>query len=220
MTTFDYARARDTMVEQQVRPWDVLDARVLQAIATLPREQFVAVEHRALAYADLPLPIGHGEFMCKPVIEGRILQALRVQPGEDVLEIGTGSGYLTAALATMGRDVVSIEQHADLADTARRRLSEARIGNAQVHHADAFAWQNDRQFDVVCVTGATALVPHAFLNWLKPGGRMFVVHGHSPAMQAALVRHGSDVNAPLVESLFETDLAYLTGAAPVPTFEF
>ena len=220
MTTFDYARARDTMVEQQVRPWDVLDARVLYVIATLPREHYVAAEHRALAYADMPLPIGHGEFMCKPVIEGRTLQALRVQPGDDVLEIGTGSGYLTAALAMMGRDVVSLEQHADLADVARRRLIDARIGNVQVNHADVFTWQNERRFDVICITGAMADVQRAFLDWLKPGGRMFVVHGRSPAMQAALVRHGSDADTPVVESLFETDLPYLTGAAPVPTFEF
>lgn len=220
MTTFDYARARETMVEQQVRPWDVLDARVLDAIATLPREHFVAPEHRALAYADLQLPIGHGEFMHKPVIEGRTLQSLKVQAGEDVLEIGTGSGYLTAALATLGRDVVSLEQHADLADRARRRLLDARIGNAQVVHADAYAWQNERRFDVICVTGAVASIPRGFLDWLQPGGRMFVVHGRSPAMQAAIVRPGTDVNAPAVESLFETDIPYLSGAAPVPTFVF
>lgn len=220
MTTFDYARARETMVEQQVRPWDVLDARVLDAIATLPREHFVAPAHRSLAYADLPLPIGHGEFMFKPVVEGRTLQGLLVQPGEDVLEIGTGSGYLTAALALLGRDVVSLERHADLADTARLRLAEARIGNAQVVHADAFSWSVDRRFDAICVTGAVASIPHRFLEWLKPGGRMFVVHGRSPAMQAAIVRPGTDVNAPRVESLFETDLPYLAGAAPVPTFVF
>lgn len=214
MTTFDFAHARDLMVEQQVRPWDVLEPRVLDVLATLPREDFMLPEYRALAYADLSLPIGEGEFTLKPVVLGRILQALRVQPGEDVLEIGTGSGYLTACLASLGRDVVSLERHASLADAARRRLADARIGNAQVLHADALAHGGERRYDVVCVTGAVAELPAAWLRWLEPGGRLFVVQGRSPAMQACVVRAdgGTDV-------VFETDLPYLAGCAPVPVFE-
>jgi protein-L-isoaspartate(D-aspartate) O-methyltransferase len=114
--SIDYAKARETMVEQQVRPWDVLDVRVLDAIATIPREAFVPEALRALAYADTALPIGHGELMMKPVLEGRTLQSLLPAANECVLEIGTGSGYLTACLARLAREVVSLERHADLAD--------------------------------------------------------------------------------------------------------
>ena len=214
--TLDYAKARENMVEQQVRPWDVLDPRVLDAIATLPREAFVPEALRALAYADTALPLGHGESMMKPVLEGRALQALLPQAEESVLEIGTGSGYLTACLAKLAREVVSIERHADLAEAARARLAAQGIGNAKIETADAFAWDNHQPFDVICVTGAVDALPARFIHWLKPGGRLFAVQGRSPAMEAVLVR--KDVNGLRSESLFETDLPYLAGAAPQPEF--
>ncbi|QNN70545.1 protein-L-isoaspartate O-methyltransferase family protein [Thermomonas carbonis] len=212
----DFARARETMVEQQVRPWDVLDARVLETIATLPREAFVPQAVRSLAYADTELPLGHGETMMKPVLEGRTLQSLLPQAHESVLEIGTGSGYLTACLAHLCREVVSLEQHADLADAARARLAAQCIANADVVVADAFAWTTDRSFDAICITAAVERVPARFTDWLKPGGRLFVVRGRSPAMEAVLVHR--DVNALRTDSLFETDLSYLAGAAPAPAF--
>lgn len=218
MSMIDYAKARDLMVEQQVRPWNVLDARVLDVLATMPREEFVPAAHRNLAYTDTNLPLAHGEVMLKPVIQSRALQELALQADEDVLEIGTGSGYLTACLSRLGREVVSLERHADLADAARERLVALGFANIDVLHADAFAYRTDRRFSTVCVTGAVDSVPAAFLQWLKPGGRMFVVRGRSPAMEAVLVHN--DVNAPRIESLFETDLPYLAGAAPVPAFEF
>lgn len=215
--SIDYAKARDTMVEQQVRPWEVLDARVLETIASIPREAFVPETLRALAYSDTALPINHGEVMMKPVLEGRTLQSLLPAADECVLEIGTGSGYLTACLARMSREVVSLEQHADLADAARARLQAQGIaGNVGIEHVDAFAWHNTRQFDAICVTGAVDVVPAQWLEWLKPSGRMFVVQGRSPAMDAVVMRHG--VNGIVVESLFETDLPYLAGAAPQPEF--
>jgi len=216
--TFDYAKARETMVEQQIRPWDVLDARVLEVLARLPREAFVGERHRALAYADLELPLGHGETMLKPVLEGRALQALALDGSEAVLEIGTGGGFLTACLGSLARDVVSLERHADLADAARGRLQAQGIGNVDVITADAFAWEPDRQFDAICVTGAVDAVPSRFVQWLRPGGRMFVVHGRVPAMEAVLVRN--DVNGQRIESLFETELPYLAGAEPTPEFKF
>ena len=214
--TLDYVKARENMVEQQVRPWDVLDARVLDTIATLPREAFVPEALRALAYADTALPLGHGEAMMKPVLEGRTLQALLPAAEESVLEIGTGSGYLTACLGRLAREVVSLERHADLADAARARLSAQCISNAEVITADAFHWDSSRSFDAICVTGAVESIPADFLRWLKPGGRMFVVRGHSPAMEAVLLHR--DVNGSRTESLFETDVPYLAGAAPVPAF--
>ncbi len=217
--TINYTQARENMVEQQVRPWDVLDARVLETLATLPREAFVAESHRALAYADLELPLGHGQVMAKPVIEGRTLQALKPQADEDVLEIGTGSGYLTACLANLARDVVSLEIQPGLADTARMRLDAAGLGsNVRIDTVDALSWETDRRFDVICVTGAVATVPARFLQWLRPGGRLFVVRGASPVMEAVL--YVNDVNGARVESLFETDLPYLAGAAPAPQFVF
>lgn len=216
--TIDYAKARETMVEQQVRPWDVFDLRILDTLARLPRERFVAEAHRALAYADLALPIGHGEMMMKPVLEGRTLQALSIEPGEDVLEIGTGSGYLSACLGSLARDVFSLELHAGLADGARDRLQAIGVRNVRIETADVFAWDGERRFDAICVGGAVASVPERFLRWLRPGGRMFVVHGRAPAMQAALVRHADNGAGCLVESLFETELPYLAGGAPAPQF--
>ena len=214
----DYAKARETMVEQQVRPWDVLDVRVLDALATLPRDAFVGEAHRALAYADIELPIGHGERMMKPVVEGRVLQALELDASDEVLEIGTGSGFLSACLGRLAREVVSLERHADLADAARARLQAQGIANVAIEATDAFSWRNDRRFDAICVTGAVAAIPSQFLQWLRPGGRMFVVQGRSPVMDAVLLRQ--DVNGMRTESLFETDIAYLAGAAPVPAFVF
>ncbi|HEY9541465.1 MAG TPA: protein-L-isoaspartate O-methyltransferase [Luteimonas sp.] len=218
MSTMDYTKARETMVEQQVRPWDVLDVRVLDVLVRLPREAFVPETHRALAYADIELPLGHGERMMKPVVEGRALQALELQPGDEVLEIGTGSGFLAACLGRLARDVVSIERHADFVDLARARLQAQGIANVAVEVADAMTWNTDRRFDAICVTGAVAAVPSRFLQWLRPGGRMFVVRGNPPVMDAALLHQ--DVNGIRSESLFETEIPYLVGAAPVPAFVF
>ncbi|MBJ6981514.1 MULTISPECIES: protein-L-isoaspartate O-methyltransferase [unclassified Luteimonas] len=216
--TLDYAKAREAMVEQQVRPWEVLDTRVLDVIVRLPRESFVPAAHRALAYADLAIPLAHGESMMKPVLEGRALQALALDGSEDVLEIGTGSGYMAACLGRLARSVLSIERHGDIAAAALATLHAEGLANVDVEHADAFAWNTDRKFDAICVTGAVDTVPLHFLGWLRPGGRMFIVRGRAPVMEAVLMH--ADVNGTRTESLFETDLAYLAGAAPVPAFAF
>lgn len=213
----DFAKAREAMVEQQVRPWDVLDTRVLEVLATLPREAFVPEAVRALAYADLALPLAHGQQMLKPVVEGRALQALALTPGESVLEIGTGSGYLTACLGRLARDVVSLELHADLAEAAAARLAALGLdGNIRIETADALQVRSERRFDAICVGAAVDAIPPHFLEWLAPEGRMFVVEGRAPAMAAVLVRNR--VNARRIESLFETELPYLVGAEPAPEF--
>ena len=124
--TIDYSHARETMVEQQVRPWDVLDLRVLDVLARLPREAFVAQSHKALAYADIELPLGHGQKMMKPVIEGRTLQALDLQPSDEVLEIGTGSGFLSACMGELAREVLSLEIQPELAERARQLFADDR----------------------------------------------------------------------------------------------
>ena len=214
--SFDFSRARELMVEQQIRPWDVLDIEVLDTLARVPREEYVPSGLRTLAYTDTALPLAHGESMLKPVLVGRALQALLPAAHESVLEIGTGSGYLTACLGRLAREVVSLERHADIADAARARLARQGVANATVVTTDAFAWGEGRAFDAVCVTGAVDEVPPAFLRWLNPGGRMFIVRGRAPAMEAVLLHR--DVNGSRSQSLFETELPYLAGAAPVPMF--
>ena len=217
--TIDYTEIRDAMVEQQVRPWDVLDARVLEVLGKLPREEFAPAPYRAVAYGDIEIPLGDGQRMLKPVVAGRVLQALLPQPGEVVLEIGTGSGYVTACLAHLAREVVSLERNAGLAETARQRLAAQGLDNATVEPADAFAWATKRRFDAICVTAAVDKVPSRFLEWLRPGGRMFIVHGRAPVMEAVLVHRGEgDVNAARTESLFDTEIAYLAGAEPAAEF--
>jgi protein-L-isoaspartate(D-aspartate) O-methyltransferase len=214
--SMNFDQARFAMIEQQVRPWDVLDPRVLDAMGTVHREDFVADAHRNLAFADLQLPLAHGEVMLKPVVEGRLLQALGLEPGDEVLEIGTGSGYVTACLAQLARAVVSIDRHQDFLDAAQGRLERAGIGNVRLERADALHWQPGRQFDAIAVTGAMAELPAAFAEWLRPGGRLFVVRGHSPVQEAVRVTRRAD--SLHVESLFETDIPYLHGAAPAAQF--
>jgi protein-L-isoaspartate(D-aspartate) O-methyltransferase len=214
--SIDFQALRNTMVEQQVRPWEVLDPRVLAAISAVPREDFVPAAYRSLAYADLPLPLAHGETMLKPVVEGRLLQALELRQEDEVLEIGTGSGYLTACLALLARAVVSIDAFADVTAQARARLDARGIGNVRLETADVHAWTPSRQFDAIAVTGAMADVPEAFARWLKPGGRLFAIVGASPVQTALrLTWRGDNLHA---EPLFETDIPYLRGAEPVPRF--
>ncbi len=210
--------ARHNMVEQQVRPWDVLDSRVLEALSSVPREEFVPAAHRALAFADIGLPLGHGEVMMKPVVEGRVLQAAAPAPTESVLEIGTGSGFLTACLARLAASVHSVEQHADLADAAREHLLAAGVVNATVEVAEAVGgFEPKQQYDVVVVTGAVAALPQRWREWVRPGGRLLAIVGESPAQRATLFAR--DAGGQWSESaLFETDLPYLSHAAPPQRF--
>lgn len=213
----DFEQARSFMVEQQVRPWDVLDPRVLATLATVKREDFVPPRHRRLAFADLPLPLEHGEFMMKPVLEGRLLQSLELSATDEALEIGTGSGFVTACLANLVREVVSIDIHADFVERAKGRLAAAGFANAKVRADDAACFDPGRRFDAIAVTGAVDALPESFLRWLKPHGRLFAVCGHSPRMEAVLFRADAAGKVSR-EILFETDLPYLQGFAPVPEF--
>lgn len=218
--SFDIELARHNMIDNQVRPWSVLDMRVLDTLGSVRREEFVPAACRNLAFADMAIPLGHGEVMMKPVVEGRLLQSLALEAGESVLEIGTGSGYLTACLASMASHVTSVELHPDFTKTARDNLTRAGIDNVTLATADAVRdYRPGDRFDAVVVTGAVPEVPARFLDWLKPGGRAFFVHGASPVMHAVLC-HRDDDGAVRRQSLFETDLPYLVHAAPVPTFIF
>ncbi len=216
--SFNVELARTNMVDNQIRTWDVLDQRVLAALDAVHRDQFVAEAYRKVAFADTPLPLGHGEVMLKPVVVGRVLQGLLVQDHESVLEIGTGSGYLTACLGQLAADVTSVEQHADLADAARARLQRSGFGNARVETAEAIhGWRSESQFDAVVVTGAVWKIPATLLQRVKPGGRLLAVVGESPAMQAQL--HQNDgAGIWTISNLFETDIPYLNHAQPPQRF--
>ena len=214
----ELAVARRNMVENQVRPWEVLDARVLAVLATLPRETFVPNAYQAIAYADVTLPIGHGEVMLKPVVEGRALQALLPMANERVLEIGTGTGYFAACLARLCAHVTSVDHRADFIEAARSKLQAQSIGNVDCVHANALdGYRPSQPFDAIAVTGAVAVLPSVFGEWLKPAGRMFVIRGTEPAMQAVLLRRAAD-GGWIEDRLFETDAPYLTGAAPSRAF--
>ncbi|HWU78268.1 MAG TPA: protein-L-isoaspartate O-methyltransferase [Rhodanobacter sp.] len=211
-------QARLNMVENQVRPWEVLDARVLDVISRVRREDFVAPEHRQLAFADLCLPLGHGEVMMKPVVEGRVLQALDLQPADHVLEIGTGSGFLCACLASMAARVTSVDIRPEFSAVAATRLQSAGIDNVELVVDEAVAqWQPQGLFDALVVTGAVAEIPARWLSWLKPGARALVVHGQSPVQQATLLTRDA-AGRDREETLFETDLPYLTHAGPTARF--
>ncbi|OGT56437.1 MAG: protein-L-isoaspartate O-methyltransferase [Gammaproteobacteria bacterium RIFCSPHIGHO2_12_FULL_63_22] len=214
--SMNFDQARFAMIEQQVRPWDVLDPRVLEALMVVHREDFVVPSQRQLAFADLPLPLAHGEVMMKPVVEGRMMQALLLEPSDEVLEIGTGSGFVTACLARLARAVTSIDIHADFIESAGQRLAHASVSNVRLETADALAWQPGRQFDAIAVTAAVGIIPQIFTDWLKPGGRLFVIHGLSPVQEAVRITRRAD--SLQTESLFETDVPYLHGAEPVPHF--
>ncbi len=214
----NFDQARQNMVENQVRPWEVLDGRVLEVLGRVRREDFVAPAHRQLAFADLCLPIGHGEVMMKPVVEGRVLQALDLKPEDRVLEIGTGSGFLTACLANLATHVTSVDVHADFTAAAGQRLQAASIGNVQLVTGEAMnAWQPQGSFDALVVTGAVYRIPDRFLGWLNPGGRLLAIRGESPVQQVMLLTHEGNGRY-REESLFETDLPYLAHAEPPRPF--
>ena len=211
--------ARRQMIDQQVRTWDVLDPRVLEALGAIPRERFVPEAYRGVAFADAPIPIGHGQFMLAPALEGRILQALAPVRGERVLEIGTGSGFFAACLAHLTGAVDSIEIHADLAAAAVRAIGDAGIPRITVDTGDALTREFDAAYEVVAVTGALP-APEPKLEWaLVVGGRMFVVIGTPPVMEARLVtRTGED--SWLSEPLFETCIQPLVQSAAPSRFRF
>jgi protein-L-isoaspartate(D-aspartate) O-methyltransferase len=216
----NFEQARFNMVEQQIRPWEVLDGRVLSLLENIQREDFVPVRYRKLAFADIAIPLDCGQVMMRPKIEARMLQALELREDETVLEIGTGSGFVTACLAGLARRVVSVELHAELHEQAALKLTDKGIDNVELFVGDVMGgWQPEQAHDVVVVTGSVPKVPEPFLGWVNPGGRLFVVTGESPAMEARLMKR-LDVTEWTEESLFETDLPRLEHAEEPPKFDF
>lgn len=206
----DFEKARFNMVEQQVRPWDVLNPRVLAVISEIPRENFAPDEYKNLAYVDTRIPLGsfedHPCDMPNPVIQGRILQELDVQDDDVILEIGTGSGYLTACLAKLGRHVDSVDINEALTAMAEKNLQSLNINNIILSTGDAAkGWSQKQNYDVIAITAAMKSIPDSYKNMLRIGGRLFVVTGEAPAMTAQLVTR-TDQNKWTVKDLFETNI--------------
>jgi protein-L-isoaspartate(D-aspartate) O-methyltransferase len=213
----DYARLQ--MVNQQVRGWNVYDEDVLATLRKLPREDYVPEGFESLAFADTAIPLSHGEHMLTPTQEGRVLQALGLDGSESVLEIGTGSGFLTACLAALSRQVTSIDIHADFVDSAERKLADAGIDNVELLQMDATQELPDGKFDAIAVTGSIQSFDPRFVEALSPHGRLFVVVGDSPAMEAKLIERTDEHDWQSL-SLFETDIAPLVHGALPRQFTF
>ena len=211
--------ARQQMINQQVRAWTVLDSAVLDVLSAVPREDFVPQPYESLAFADTEIPLGHGEFMMTPTVEGRVLQALDLDSNEHVLEIGTGSGFLTACLAGLSGTVTSVDIHDDFVRNAARKLANAGVGNVELHSMDATRELPNGDFDAIAVTGSIETFDPRFVDALRPGGRLFVVVGSPPVMEARLVRRTGDADRQS-ETLFETSLGPLVHGTLPPQFVF
>ena len=213
------ADAREQMIEQQVRAWDVLEARVLEVMRQVPREVFVPQGQRYRAYADVEVPLARGQHMLRPSVAGRLLQALLPGPGEAVLEIGAGSGFVTACLRAMAAQVRSLEIFPELADAARRNLAALGMRDVEVLDADALNADSGARYDAIAVSASLPLYDARFERMLTLGGRLFVVVGEAPAMDARLVRRTAE-DAWSVQSLFETVIDPLVNAVRPPGFTF
>ena len=210
--------ARRQMVAQQVRTWDVFNQDVLQVLGSVAREQFVPRDFEDVAYADTEIPLARGQVMLRPVIEGRILQALELGSEDRVLEVGTGSGYLTACLASLSASVSSIDIHDDFIAAARENLDAVEVNNATLECMDAMTELPQGEFDAIAVTGSVPRIDDRFVQALKPGGRLFLVVGKSPLMSALLiVRAGEELQQ---NYLFETDIPALENIVSEPVFFF
>ena len=220
MADMNIEQARHNMIEQQIRPWDVLDQRVLEQILRTPREDFVLPAYRNAAFTDTMLPIGHDQMMMEPKLEARMLQALAVQPSEKVLEVGTGSGYVTALLAGMVRQVVSVEIVPELHEKAKALLARRGIDNVKLAQGDAAnGWDAEQPFDAIAVTGSLPSLPLGLKQNLQIGGRLFAVIGEEPIMEAVLVSR-INANEWREEILFETVVPPLMSAQKVQHFVF
>ena len=213
-------QARFNMIEQQIRPWDVLDPGVLDLLAVIKREDFVPPVHRSLAFVDTEVPLPNGQSMLAPKVEARLLQELEVQRHERVLEVGAGSGYMAALLAHRAQHVTTLEIDAELARFAADNLRRAWVGNVTVLHADASRWvPEDGPFDVIALSGSVAEVPRTMLAHLKPGGRLTAIVGQLPIMRAVLVTRSGEAAFTTLE-LFDTVAPRLKGFGEPTRFVF
>lgn len=221
----DFEMARSKMIEQQIRPWNVLDPNVLEILHRVHREDFVPSQHRHLAFVDMEIPLPKGQVMLAPKIEARMLQELNLTPSDRVLEIGTGSGHMAALLAQVAANVLSIEKYSSLADMARENLTKAGISNVEIQQANGLAedprWAHTG-FDCVVISGALQAVPDHLMQSLKSGGRLVAIIGEPPVMQAILVERAAGNAAVGLRTtvLFETLTKYLEDAPKKSRFRF
>ena len=215
----NFNQARENLVEGQIHAWEVLDPRILALCRELPREDFVPPGYARLALAETPIPLGHGQQTMIPGVEARMLQALEIQPQDRILEIGTGCGYVTALLARLGQSVSSVDLYPDFIERARELLERHGLAaRVELLSGDVLdSWPVHEPVDVIVVTGSLPELRRDWLEQLRPGGRMFVVLGNAPVMQATLVRKAE---ACRLEPLFETSLPPLVGAEARREFQF
>ncbi len=204
------------MLGQQLRAWEVLDDRVLGTLGDIPRESFVPDAYRDLAFADMEIPLAYSQQMLAPKVEGRLLQALCLESSDDVLEIGTGTGFLTACLAQLASSVVSIDIYENFSRDAKEKIGQLGLGNVEFRTEDALAMGHQERFDAIAVTGSVPDLDEHFIRMLRPGGRLFVIVGRAPVMDARVVTmHQRGDYAQ--ESLFESVISPLINAdRPVP----
>jgi len=218
--SLNFEQARFNMIEQQIRPAEVLDYRVLDTIAATPREDFVPEDFRELAFSDINIPIGDGEVMMKPIMEARLLQALNVQPGDRILEIGTGSGYFTALLAKLGQSVDSVEIDPVLLQQAQARLEAHGISNVTLTEGDgARGWDQGGDYDVIAITGSLPSLPESMKQKLSINGRLIAIIGTAPVMEVTLITRLSSDQWTL-DALYETELPALRNAEQPQGFVF
>jgi len=213
-------QARFNMIEQQIRPWNVLDQDVLDLLVVVKREEFVPPACKNLAFADTEIPLGHGEAMFSPKLEARLLQEIQLKKHETVLEIGAGSGYMAALLAYKGRSVTTVEIVPELKAMAEANLARAGVTNAKVELGNgARGWANGAPFDVIVISGALEVLPDAFLKQVKVGGRIAAIIGEAPSMSANIITRVSETAYDTVK-VFETNVRYLQSAETLSHFEF
>ena len=208
------------MIEQQIRPWDVLDLHVLDVIESVPRELFVPEKHRELAFADLEIPLEHGQVMMSPKVEARMLQALEITPTDQVLEVGSGSGFVTACLANMAQQITSSEYYPDLSDCARQHCEISKLSNIEFLTGDIFDQLDSLElFDVIAVTASSPVYFPEFANHLRPNGRLFIIVGERPVMSATLMTRVTE-NEYHEQVIFETEIPALIGVSKEKAFSF
>ncbi len=206
------------MLLNQIRTWDFISPETINIMQKVQREEFVPVEHRKIAFCDFEIPLSHDQLMMKPVLEGRILQSLTLNGSEKVLEIGTGSGYMTALLCQAAKHVTSIDVHQHFTDTAIEKLSEANITNYECHNEDIFTYQTDMKFDRIVATGSFTEIPHFLLDLIEPDGKIFAIVGNEPNMSALILSY-NEKNEAHIETLFETVVKPLHVPSKTKTFK-
>lgn len=218
---FDFDTARFNMIQQQIRPWNVTDDKVLEVMSQIPRENFVPTAYRQVAFTDTEIPLGHGEVTLSPKIEAHLLQALKIRPQDHILEIGTGCGYLTACLAKLSTHVVSHDIHEDFIRQADAKLKQHHLQNITLEHKDSLAnWDKNQRYDVIVFTGSIPVLEEQYQACLKPKGRMFVIVGQAPVMEAIVITRTDESQQCQYQSVLETNCPPLKIPDQIPQFVF